>query len=91
MILYHGSTVPVEKPEIRISESFLDFGTGFYTTTSLQQAERWARIKMRRENKPVGYVSVYEFDLDKPKPRPSFIRYHNADRMAAVCCQKRQR
>ena len=34
MILYHGSTVPVEKPEIRISESFLDFGTGFYTTTS---------------------------------------------------------
>ena len=29
MILYHGSTVPVEKPEIRISESFLDFGTGF--------------------------------------------------------------
>ena len=43
MILYHGSTVPVEKPEIRISESFLDFGTGFYTTTSLQQAERWAR------------------------------------------------
>lgn len=54
MILYHGSTVPVEKPEIRISESFLDFGTGFYTTTSLQQAERWARIKMRRENKPVG-------------------------------------
>lgn len=35
--------VPVEKPEIRISKSFLDFGIGFYTTTSLQQAERWAR------------------------------------------------
>ena len=79
MILYHGSTVPVEKPEIRISESFLDFGTGFYTTTSLQQAERWARIKMRRENKPVGYVSVYEFDFDAAKSRAAIHRYQNAD------------
>lgn len=92
MILYHGSTVPVEKPEIRISESFLDFGTGFYTTTSLQQAERWARIKMRRENKPVGYVSVYEFDLDKAQAQAVIHRYHNADmEWAAVCCQKPQR
>ena len=40
MIIYHGSTVLVEKPEIRISDSFLDFGTGFYTTTSEHQAER---------------------------------------------------
>lgn len=37
MIIYHGSTVLVEKPEIRISDSFLDFGTGFYTTTSEHQ------------------------------------------------------
>jgi hypothetical protein len=33
MIIYHGSTALVEKPEIRISDTFLDFGTGFYTTT----------------------------------------------------------
>ena len=26
MIIYHGSTVLIEKPEIRISDSFLDFG-----------------------------------------------------------------
>lgn len=45
MIIYHGSTVLVEKPEIRISDSFLDFGTGFYTTTSEHQAERWAKSK----------------------------------------------
>lgn len=63
MIIYHGSTVLVEKPEIRISDSFLDFGTGFYTTTSEHQAERWARIKMRRESKNIGYVSIYEFDF----------------------------
>ena len=47
MIIYHGSTVLVEKPEIRISDSFLDFGTGFYTTTSEHQAERWAKCAER--------------------------------------------
>ena len=37
MIVYHGSTVLVEKPEIRRSAAFLDFGPGFYTTTSYEQ------------------------------------------------------
>ena len=64
MILYHGSTVLVETPEIRKGKTFLDFGTGFYTTTSYGQAERWAKIKMRRENKNTGYVAVYEFDYE---------------------------
>ena len=63
MILYHGSTVPVEKPEIRISESFLDFGTGFYTTTSLQQAEQTNRSGM---SPSMSLIWI------KPKPRPSF-------------------
>ncbi len=60
MILYHGSTELVECPEIRKrkpEDSFLDFGAGFYTTTSHEQAERWAKIKMRRENKSVGPVA----------------------------------
>ena len=59
MILYHGSTELVNHPEIRKKreDSFLDFGAGFYTTTSFEQAERWARIKMRREDKEIGYVS----------------------------------
>ena len=64
MIIYHGSTVMVDKPEIRMGTSFLDFCVGFYTTTSHEQATRWAKIKMRRENANVGYVSVYEFDYD---------------------------
>ena len=50
MLLYHGSTDLVDKPEIRKGDVFLDFGVGFYTTTSYEQAERWARIKMRRKN-----------------------------------------
>ena len=79
MIIYHGSTVPVEKPEIRISNSFLDFGTGFYTTTSEHQAERWARIKMRRENKSIGYVSIYEFDFNLAQEQAEIYRFTHAD------------
>lgn len=45
MILYHGSTDLVDKPEIRESDVYLDFGVGFYTTTSFEQAERWAKKK----------------------------------------------
>lgn len=65
MFLYHGSVVPVEKPEIINSSAYLDFGVGFYTTTSYKQAERWAKIKMRRCGKNLGYISVYEFDIDE--------------------------
>ena len=77
MIIYHGSTVLVEKPEIRISDSFLDFGTGFYTTTSEHQAERWARIKMRRESKNTGTGAGKDTSFRS-------CRYG----MAAICCQK---
>lgn len=72
MIVYLGSTVLVEKPEILAGETFLDFGVGFYTTTSYKQAERWARIKMRREHHDTGYVAVYEFDYESAQKTPLF-------------------
>lgn len=79
MIIYHGSTVIVEQPEIRKGESFLDFGSGFYTTTSLVQAQRWAQIKMRRQNTDCGYVSVYEFDYDSAKMNTDIFQFETAD------------
>ena len=79
MKVYHGSTVVVAHPEIRQSENFLDFGTGFYTTTSFTQAERWAKIKMRRLNASVGYVSVYEFDEEVAAKQAEIFRFESAD------------
>lgn len=61
MILYHGSIDIVENPEIRIPSRTLDYGSGFYTTTSFRQAEDWVRRKLNA-NTLVGYVNVYEFD-----------------------------
>ena len=41
MILYHGSTIRVENPILAKCRSNTDFGRGFYTTTSKEQAEKW--------------------------------------------------
>ena len=41
-VLYHGSNVGVEIPKIIKANRTLDFGHGFYTTTSKQQACKWA-------------------------------------------------
>lgn len=62
MKLYHGSTVAVRKPNLRMGRSNADFGKGFYTTSNLDQAKRWANIKKGREKADRAIVSVYEFD-----------------------------
>lgn len=79
MILYHGSAEKVEAPEIREGRSTMDFGAGFYTTSSFEQAMRWARIKMRRCNTLTGYVSVYEFDLEKAQADCIVRKFDGAD------------
>jgi hypothetical protein len=56
MMLYHGSPVIVENPEIRISKFHKDFYYGFYTTAFYEQAVRWA---VRFSGK--GYVNFYEY------------------------------
>ena len=62
MIIYHGSIDKVEVPEIRESNRTLDYGRGFYTTTSFKQAEDWVRRRMSENKVSVGYVCVYELD-----------------------------
>ena len=61
MKIYHGSTVIVENPEIRIPTRSLDYGFGFYTTTSYMQAEDWVKRKLSVDT-PKGFVNVYELD-----------------------------
>ena len=41
-ILYHGSRVKVEFPEIRTARFHKDFYYGFYCTRIYEQAKRWA-------------------------------------------------
>ena len=62
MKLYHGSIEKVKHPEIRKSNRTLDYGQGFYTTTSYEQAEAWVKRKMDEKKCGTGYVCVYELD-----------------------------
>ena len=62
MRLYHGSNVEVRKPSLRLSRRKTDFGRGFYTTTSAEQAEHWTTIKIDRAKSGRRVVSVFEVD-----------------------------
>lgn len=63
MKIYHGSIEKVEKPEIRISKHrTLDYGYGFYTTTSYSQSRDWVKRRMDNTNVQKGFVNIYNFD-----------------------------
>ena len=63
--LYHGSNVTVDMPKILPKLRALDFGGGFYLTSSYVQAERWAKVifKRRQEGQPI--VNIYTFDDER--------------------------
>lgn len=58
MILYHGSNVEVREPRILKSDRMLDFGTGFYVTSSFEQADRWANRTTLRRGTGVPVITV---------------------------------
>ena len=60
MIVYHGSTIEVNNPDMQHSYRNLDFGKGFYVTTVREQAERWAKRKADLSGDGNGVISVYE-------------------------------
>lgn len=90
MKIYHGSIEQVICPEIRKSQRTLDYGSGFYATTSYAQAERWVRRKMRESKAERGYINVYEFDVEAmqtyntisfPTPTEAWVDFVMANRM----------
>ena len=56
IIIFHGSNVIVEKPQIIISGFYKDFGYGFYCTNLEKQAKKWALTK-----RGDSYVSIYKY------------------------------
>lgn len=63
MILYHGSYIKVDNPDLLHSRSNVDFGKGFYTTPIYKQAEKWC--KKFAKNRKQGIISKYTLDADK--------------------------
>jgi hypothetical protein len=79
MILYHGSNLVVEKPQLVQQNRALDFGDGFYTTENEIQAISFSEkvFRRRKEGKPI--VSVYEFDKHEAFSACSLLRFQTAD------------
>ena len=90
MKIYHGSIEQVPSPEIREPRRTLDYGSGFYATTSYAQAERWVRHRMRANKTNVGYVNIYELNMETmrtydtksfPTPTEEWVDFVMANRM----------
>lgn len=60
MIVYHGSIITVDKPDVNHSYRPLDFGKGFYVTSVREQAERWAKRKAALLGSDKAIINVYE-------------------------------
>lgn len=75
MRLYHGSLVEVREPQILIPNRTLDFGTGFYTTTNLEQASQWVQVRKRGNHHLVGYINIYEFSYELNFDVLSILRF----------------
>ena len=73
MKIYHGSLETVEHPKILQPNRKLDYGEGFYTTTSEKQAEEWVERRMLEKKATHGYVNIYEFDAEKLEEFKSLI------------------
>lgn len=89
MILYHGSNVEVREPRLLKIQRDLDFGKGFYTTSDLEQATKWAKRTALRLGQQQSFVSVYEVDekkllslrvLNFDKPDKEWLRFVVANR-----------
>jgi hypothetical protein len=63
MKLYHGSFIPdIKYPDLSKCRQKTDFGKGFYTTTSLEQAKKWAILRKNRGHAKEAYIVEYEID-----------------------------
>ena len=67
MILYHGSNVEVKEPILLKVQRELNFGKGFYTTSDMEQAARWAWRTAKRRGESSAFVTVYEVNEDELK------------------------
>jgi len=77
-LLYHGSNVAVDTPCLVEQVRGLDFGQGFYLTTSEEQAVRFSGIVSRRKKSGRATVNIYQFDMDVAEKTLSVRKFDGA-------------
>ena len=80
MIVFHGSDTVVDIPKILEAKRPLDFGGGFYVTTSESQAKSWAIKVSYRNNSDHRCINRYDFDIEKAEfDHLKVIHFRSAD------------
>lgn len=88
MIVFHGSTEQIKKPDVVHSKRFLDFGKGFYVTSFEEQAKKWAFRKGLRQEKS-AIVNIYELSENLNDFRVLSFEKENEKWLDFVCaCRK---
>jgi len=75
MKIFHGSDIAVTEPKILASNRLLDFGEGFYTTSSYEQACSWAGRVAQKRNSRQKIISEYDFDMPAAEKKLKIIRF----------------
>lgn len=60
LILYHGTSDRIVKPQFGLGNERHDYGKGFYLTDNINLAKEWAVCKPESKE---GYVHMFELDL----------------------------
>lgn len=63
MIVYHGTTLRISKPDLAHTKAFLDFGPAFYLTEIVEQAKAWALRKKEMLGAESAIVNEYELNV----------------------------
>jgi len=89
MILYHGSYLTIEKPNISFSRDNVDFGRGFYTTPIKEQAVNWSdRFKHKKGQSVVSAYEIDEYMLSKNATILEFATYSDEWLDFIVSCRR---
>ena len=75
MTVYHASKFIIELPDVYHSRDLLDFGKGFYLTSLVEQAKKYAQRFLFQGDK--AYLNQYILDekIDKEYKIKNFIDY----------------
>jgi hypothetical protein len=62
--VYHGSDILIKEPKIMQPVRALDFGTGFYTTTNIEQAKSFSKRVQDRNSSSQTHISIFVLNID---------------------------
>lgn len=92
MIVFHGSCFIVNEPKIINVGRALDFGSGFYTTSNLNQAKKWANIVAYRNDVNKKIINKYYFDFENAIKELDILIFEKADeKWLDFICLNRQK